>query len=102
MCHFIDMSDHFAHFDSSINIYNFLKYSDRKWKWIDNSIQPQNRMRFKDYKEIYEDQGIIISEEKVWVGNKDEVALIPLASKYKNYTVQEIAISHGYIVTKNL
>lgn len=28
MSHFIDMSDHFAHFDKSINIYNFLQFSD--------------------------------------------------------------------------
>ena len=43
MSHFIDMTDHFAHFDKSINIYNFLQFSDKQWKWIDNSIQPQSR-----------------------------------------------------------
>ncbi len=101
MSHFIDMSDHFAHFDSSITIYNFLKYSDRKWRWIDNSIQPQNRMRFKDYKAIYKKHEIEISEENTRPGNREEVLSVPLAAKYKNYTVDEIAISHGYIVTKN-
>jgi len=100
MSHFIDMTDHFAHFDSSITIYNFLKYSDRKWKRIDNSIQPQNRMRFKDYKAMYENQDIEISEEKIRPGNREEVASVSLAAKYKDYTVEEIAISHGYIVTK--
>jgi hypothetical protein len=95
------MTDHFAHFDSSITIYNFLKYSDRKWKRIDNSIQPQNRMRFKDYKAMYEKQDIEISEEKTRPGNKEEVASVSLATKYKDYTVDEIAISHGYIVTKS-
>ena len=101
MSHFIDMTDHFAHFDSSITIYNFLKYSDRKWKRIDNSIQPQNRMRFKDYKAMYEKQDIEISEEKIRSGNKEEVASVSLAAKYKDYTIDEIAISHGYIVTKS-
>ena len=43
--HFIDMSDHFAHMDSSISIYHFLRYSEAQWKRIDNSIQPQNRWR---------------------------------------------------------
>jgi len=101
MSHFIDMTDHFAHFDSSITIYNFLKYSDRKWKWIDNSIQPQNRMRFKDYKAMYEKQHIDITEEKVRPGDTEEVAKVTLAKKYKDHTVDEIAISHGYIVTKS-
>ncbi|MDB5283282.1 MAG: hypothetical protein JWO06_2357, partial [Bacteroidota bacterium] len=43
MSHAIDMSDHFAHLDKSITLYNFLQYSDKKWNLIDNSIQPQNR-----------------------------------------------------------
>ncbi|MCC6383697.1 MAG: class I SAM-dependent methyltransferase [Bacteroidia bacterium] len=32
MSHFIDMSDHLVHSDKSINIYNFLQFSDRPWK----------------------------------------------------------------------
>src|SRR4029078_511022 len=35
MSHFIDMSDHFAHFDKSINIYNFLRFTDAQWNRID-------------------------------------------------------------------
>jgi len=49
MSHFIDMSDHFAHLDKTINIYNFLQFTDKQWKWIDNSIQPQSRIRIYDY-----------------------------------------------------
>jgi len=45
MSHSIDMSDHFAHLDKSITVYNYLQYSDSEWNWIDNSIQPQNRLR---------------------------------------------------------
>lgn len=48
MSSFIDVSDHFAHFVKSINIYNFLKFSDTKWKWIDNFIQPQSRIIIYD------------------------------------------------------
>ncbi len=55
MSHAIDMSDHFAHFDKSISIYNFLLFSTTQWKWIDNSIQPQNRLRFSDYQKIFSD-----------------------------------------------
>ncbi|MEL7160106.1 MAG: class I SAM-dependent methyltransferase, partial [Bacteroidota bacterium] len=29
MSHFIDLSDHFAHMDGTINIYNFLRYGDK-------------------------------------------------------------------------
>ena len=100
MSHFIDMSDHFAHFDQSINIYNFLRFSDQAWGWIDNSIQPQNRMRFKDYKEIYRKLMIPITDEEIREGSVEALKEISLDSKFGNYKLEELAISHGYIISK--
>lgn len=99
MSHFIDMSDHFAHFDKSINIYNFLQFSDNQWKWIDNSIQPQNRMRIYDYKNIYAELAIPILVESFRKGNVDELKTISLSKKYLNIPLDEIAISHCHIVS---
>lgn len=100
MSHFIDMSDHFAHFDKTITIYNFLRYSDRAWRLIDNSIQPQNRLRFKDYKKIYTELGIPLTDEKYREGSLAELRQVPLDQKYKAYSEAELAISHGYLVSK--
>jgi len=96
MSHFIDMSDHFAHFDKTINIYNFLQYSEKKWNRIDNSIQPQNRMRFKDYKKIYKDLGIPITEEEIRPGSLAEVKKVNIHAEYAGYTEEEVAVSQGY------
>jgi len=100
MSHFIDMSDHFAHFDKSINIYNFLQFSDKQWKWIDNSIQPQNRIRIYDYKQIYADLKIPISGESFRKGNLEELKSIPLAEKFTNKPLEEIAKSHCHFVSR--
>lgn len=100
MSHFIDMSDHFAHFDKSINIYNFLQFSDIQWKWIDNSIQPQSRIRVYDYKQIYEDLKIPISEESFREGNLNELKSIRLAKKFKKHQLNEIAISHCHFISR--
>jgi len=99
MSHFIDMSDHFAHFDKSINIYNFLQFSDKQWKWIDNSIQPQSRIRIYDYKKIYSDLSIPISDESFRAGNLNELKSIPLAGKFANKPLDEIAKSHCHFVS---
>jgi hypothetical protein len=99
MSHFIDMSDHFAHFDKSINIYNFLQFSDNKWKWIDNSIQPQSRIRIYDYKQIYSDLNIPISDESFREGNLNELKSIPLADKFANRPLEEIAKSHCHFIS---
>lgn len=99
MSHFIDMSDHFAHFDKSITIYNFLQFSDKQWKWIDNSIQPQSRIRIYDYKQIFADLKIPITEESLREGNIEELKSIKIANKYLNKQLNEIAISHCHFVS---
>ena len=99
MSHFIDMSDHFAHFDKSINIYNFLQFSDKQWKWIDNTIQPQSRIRIYDYRQIYSDLKIPISYESFREGNMDELKSISLADKFANRPLEEIAKSHCHFIS---
>jgi len=99
MSHFIDMSDHFAHFDKSINIYNFLQFSDKQWKWIDNSIQPQSRIRIYDYKQIYSDLNIPVSEESFREGNLNELKSIQVAAKFANKPLSEIAKSHCHFIS---
>lgn len=100
MSHFIDMSDHFAHFDTSITIYNFLQYSNTAWQWIDNDIQPQNRLRLPVYKQMHQKAGFKIIEESVRPGNVKEVEKLQIANVFKQFTVQELAISHAYLVSK--
>lgn len=100
MSHAIDMSDHFAHFDKSINIYHFLKFSDAQWKWIDNSIQPQSRLRFDDYVQIYRELDIPITEESYRPGSLKELQTIDLDRKYKSQSLDRIAISHCHLISK--
>lgn len=100
MSHFIDMSDHFAHLDKTITIYNFLKFSDAEWKWIDNSIQPMNRMRITDYRKIYTDLGIAVTHEISRPGSVDDLKKIKPDAKFLANSDQENAISHSYFITK--
>ena len=99
MSHFIDMSDHFAHMDSSISIYNFLRFTPRQWALIDNEIQPQNRWRLQQYRELYEQLGIPFVESKLRPGDLQLVAQIPLAEPFASMSAAEVAISHGYLLS---
>jgi hypothetical protein len=99
MSHFIDMSDHFAHFDKSINIYNFLQFSTAQWSIIDNSIQPQSRLRLSDYKKMYADLGIPILEEKNRPGEIEWVKAMQLHSEFENYSLEDLAITHTQLVS---
>jgi hypothetical protein len=101
MSHAIDMSDHFAHFDKTISIYNFLRFTEKQWSWIDNSIQPQNRLRFSAYQKIFSDLDIVISEQSFRPGNIDEVKQTPLVMPFANMSPEDVAISHCYFVAAN-
>lgn len=99
MSHFIDMTDHFAHFDPSINVFNFLQFSERRWQFIDNSIQPQNRMRFIDYKELYTELQLPISATTFNNGELSELKSIKVHKEFQHRSLEELVIIHGYIVS---
>ena len=99
MSHFIDLSDHFAHLDGAIGIYNFLRFTHKQWALIDNDIQPQNRLRWPDYVAMYQDLKIPIREEAFRAGDPALVKQVPLAADYRGYSPEQLAISHGYIIT---
>lgn len=99
MSHFIDLSDHFAHFDSEITIYNFLRFSEKQWQRIDNRIQPQNRLRFRDYLALYAALDIPVTHQSTRPGDPALLVRVPLAEQYQAYTPEELAISHGYLVS---
>ncbi|MBE9469071.1 MAG: class I SAM-dependent methyltransferase [Bacteroidetes bacterium] len=99
MSHFIDMSDHFAHLDKKINIYNFLKFSDKRWSLIDNSVQPQNRLRIIQYQKIYHKLGIIIVKKIDREGNIAKLREINIDKKFQNIPDEELAVSHSLLIS---
>jgi SAM-dependent methyltransferase len=99
MSHFIDMSDHFAHLDNGITIYNFLRYSERAWKWIDNDIQPQNRWRISHYRALYRELGIPITEAHMRPGDLEALRKVPVSKPFHSMPEEMVAVSHGYLVS---
>jgi SAM-dependent methyltransferase len=45
----ISMLDDYSSFDKSISHYNFLKYSNSVWEYINSPLHFQNRLRYSDY-----------------------------------------------------
>lgn len=100
MVHFIDMSDHFAHLDQSITIYNFLQFSEAAWQRIDNTIQPQNRWRINQYRDLYQDLGIPITEEEIRPGQLKALSRVQLDPFFGEMPEADVMISHVYLVSK--
>lgn len=97
--HFIDMSDHFAHNDNSISIYNYLKFSDFQWKLIDNTVQPQNRLRINDYVKMFENKHSNVRLHRVRKGDVNQLKKMKLSKIYSN--LDDAAISHAHLIASN-
>ena len=99
MSHFIDMSDHFAHLDRSITIYNFLQFSEQQWSLIDNSVQPQNRWRIPQFRELYQELGLPITEELNREGDLEALKSVQIHSSFQKMSLEDLAVSHSYVVS---
>ncbi len=97
--HFIDLSDHFAHFDPSITIYHFLQFSPFAWRYIDNSVQPLNRLRIPDYRRLYREAGLTIDAEELRPGSTEQLRQVPVHACFQGNTEEENAVSHAHLLS---
>ena len=81
--HAIGTYDHFCHVDASISKFNYLRYSERQWKRIDNDIQPQNRLRLSYFRDLFLEMGLEIKESLLWEAEPDEINKIELHSDFQ-------------------
>ena len=98
MSHSIDMSDQYAHFDNRITYFNFLRFSDRLWRWLNNPIIPLNRLRVSDYRRAFRENGFEIVDETNQQGDPSELAGIPLAQRFRGYPVEDLLVLYTELV----
>jgi hypothetical protein len=55
--HLINCNDHRQHTDKNLSKYEFLKYSDLKWSKLCTRFDYHNRMRLKEYIQLFEELG---------------------------------------------
>src|SRR5437763_12408067 len=82
MSHWIDMSDHYMNFDSSIGPFNFLRFSPRTWRLFNNDLQYQNRLRVPDFRRLHEETGWKILKEENTSGQAEELRGIRVAKQF--------------------
>jgi hypothetical protein len=98
MSHSIDLRDQYASFDSRITFFNFLRFSDRQWRWLNNPIIPLNRLRISDYRRAFSESGFQIVDEINQQGDPSELARIPLAQRFRGYPVEDLLVLYTDLV----
>jgi hypothetical protein len=91
--HSANCGDHYAYFDRSITAMNYLTYSGDQWRFWDNSLLYQNRLRPQDFLRIAERAGLKIVLSK-FRPRPELLAALPklkIASEFAGYAPEQLA-----------
>lgn len=96
--HIIDYSDHYRYSDASISLFNFYRYSDRRWRWLNPSNHFQNRLRHSDFAKLFREMNWTPIETKTGVVSPDAIRSISLDPGFRRYESEDLRTSIGYFV----
>lgn len=99
MSHLIDLADHYATFDPRISVYNFLRYSERSWRWFNNDLQYQNRLRVNDYRALHDASGWSIALQDDTLGAPEELRRLVLAEPFASYDERDLLPYQSWMVS---
>ena len=97
-CHFIDMTDHYAHFDARIGVYNYMRYSSARWRLFNNALHYQNRLRLSDYLALHEETGWRVLDAE---GERrpDELRGLTLAEDFRHYSTEDLEVCRAWVLS---
>jgi len=95
--HEIDLADHYGYFDKSIGPYNFLKYSDSRWRFFDNKLTFQNRLRASDYRRIFTSAGWTIEKETANSSDGLDSIIHKVDSRFERYDPADLATTNLWL-----
>jgi SAM-dependent methyltransferase len=91
----IDMRDHFADSDPAVSPYNFLRFSEKRWRLLNPRLLYQNRLRRSDYLALLAAAGLEVVEENA-TGPTDEglaaLERLPLAEPFRGRPLADLAV----------
>jgi hypothetical protein len=99
----IDLRDHYAYFDSTISFYNFLTFTKGDWAPYDNNLHFQNRLRYADYKKIFEDCGFTVVFEQCETPSPADLEVLrklKLAPEFDGQNLNETGIQEIWMVLR--
>jgi hypothetical protein len=99
----VDYQDHWSYFDSSIDVFHFLRYPPAEWSRYNPSLNYQNRMRHAAYLKLYEDAGLQVISESREQQPEDlaKIAALPsLAEEFRSYTPEQLSVRKSFMVLR--
>jgi SAM-dependent methyltransferase len=101
--HAVACNDHYAYFDKSISFVNFLRYSDKEWRFWNNSLNYQSRLRAIDYTRMTQEAGFRIAWEvrAVRPGSREALQAMTVAPEFRHYDTEDlVATTVDFVAVK--
>ncbi|HEX5431349.1 MAG TPA: class I SAM-dependent methyltransferase [Bryobacteraceae bacterium] len=98
--HGANCGDHYAYFDKSITMVNYLTFSQRRWKLWNNDLLYQNRLRARDLVRLAEGAGLktVFARPTVCPDSLKALPRLALAPEFSGYSPEELcAVSIGLV-----
>jgi hypothetical protein len=100
MSHFINLLDEYCHFDKQITPHNFIRYSERKWRFLSSPLIWKNRLRISDYRALLTNAGYEITKELNTSGPASELERVPLAPAFRGYSQADLLVLRSWLVAR--
>lgn len=100
---FIDYQDHYSYWDHGISRYNFLRYSEQRWKLFNPRSHFQNRLRHADYIRLLDQAGFQILEQNCHHGSprdQEILAGLRLDQRFGSYSLEDLGVRSGQILAR--
>lgn len=90
--HGVNCGDHYAYFDRRITPIHYLRYTSRTWRYFNNGILYQNRLRPRDFIAAAERAGlrVVLRRQTPRQALLDRLPSLPIAPEFSQYPPEEL------------
>jgi SAM-dependent methyltransferase len=98
--HNIGCNDHYAFFDKSISFVNYLQFSEKEWRFWNNSLLYQNRLRAPELLQLLSGAGFEITAHRTNVrpGTLEGLRSIRIAPEFRTFSEEDLVITTSDLV----
>jgi len=97
MSHRLNLVDQYSYFDKNITAFNFLRFTERQWAWLDSPLMSQNRLRIHDYRKLLREAGFDLVKEESVAEVSQNLDRIKLAPEFQRVAREDLLVVHSFI-----
>jgi SAM-dependent methyltransferase len=97
----IDLKDHFSYIDPAVESFRFLRYSERRWRFLNPPLHYQSRLRWPEYRDAFETAGLHIVDVTLRRSDEAEIERIAehgVAERFRRFSLDELAVREAHVV----